>query len=122
MPTVRHFEELEIWQRARAITNHVYELTSKVGFRREFILREQARKSAVSIISNIAEGFKRGRPKEFRQFLRIAKGSSGELRAQIAIAADRGYVARAECQQITHKLKHLSRKISRLMDYLSTKA
>jgi len=120
VPTVKDFEDLRIWQNARVIATRVHELTPRGAFRNEFILTRQMRKSAVSIISNIAEGFERGRPREFQQFLRIARGSCGELRAQIAISADREYVSRSQHHKLAKQLIELTRQISSLMQYLQT--
>ena len=111
---------MRIWQNARVIATRVHELTSRSAFRTDFILTKQIRKSAVSIISNIAEGFERGRPREFQHVLRIARGSCGELRSQIAISADREYVSRSQHQKLARQLIELTRQISSLMKYLET--
>lgn len=82
------FEELHIYQRARELTNSIYALTRSEIFARDRGLVDQIRRAAVSIMSNIAEGFERGATTEFIQFLYIAKGSCGEVRAQLRIAKD----------------------------------
>lgn len=90
--SLKDFEELEIWKMARDLTNQVYSLSSDGKFSKDFVLRDQIRRSAVSIMSNIAEGFERGGNPEFVQFLSIAKGSCGEARCQVYIAMDQEYI------------------------------
>ncbi|MEK7089656.1 MAG: four helix bundle protein [Patescibacteria group bacterium] len=82
---IERFEELPIWKDARIISSEVYKKTRSF---KDFSLRDQMRRAAVSIVSNIAEGFERWSNKEFIQFLYIAKGSVGELRAQLYVAYD----------------------------------
>ena len=74
---VRNFEDLEIWKDARALTREIYQLTRDSKFSKDFALRDQIRRAAVSIMSNIAEGFERGGNQEFIQFLYVAKASCG---------------------------------------------
>jgi four helix bundle protein len=88
MATLRQFEDIEAWQKARELTRAVYDC-SKVGlFSRDFGLRDQMRRASVSVMSNIAEGFERGGKGEFVQFLAMAKGSAGEVEAQLYVALD----------------------------------
>jgi four helix bundle protein len=89
---IRKFEDLESWKKARKLTNTIYEATAAVALR-ETALKDQIRRASISILSNIAEGFERGGDKEFLQFLAVAKGSCGEVRAQLYIAADQGYLS-----------------------------
>ena len=80
MPSIERFEDIESWKRARVATNKIYELSSSGEFSRDYGLKDQIRKSSVSIMSNIAEGFERDGNREFVNFLSIAKGSCGEAR------------------------------------------
>ena len=89
---IRSFQDLIAWQRARILTAKIYRITSEGAFARDFGLKDQIRRAAVSVMSNIAEGFERGRPTEFHQFLSIAKGSCAELRSQLYVAVDAGYL------------------------------
>src|SRR5882762_9682776 len=89
---IEKFEDLIAWQKARKLTPQIYKATNLPAFSRDFGLKDQIRRTAVSIMSNIAEGFERGRPSEFHQFLSIAKGSCAELRNQLYVALDVGYV------------------------------
>ena len=90
----QEFEELNVYQRARELTNRVYEVTRNGAFARDFGLVDQIRRASVSIMSNIAEGFERGTNAEFVQFLYIAKGSCGEVRAQVSIAFYQKYISK----------------------------
>jgi four helix bundle protein len=89
---IDRFEDFIAWQKARKLTAEIYGVTSEGGFARDFGLKDQIRRAAVSTMSNVAEGFERGRPGEFHQFLSIAKGSCAELRAQLYVALDVGYL------------------------------
>lgn len=88
----RKFEDLIAWQKARELTRRVYEITSIGGFAKDFGLKDQLRRSSVSIMANIAEGFERARQSEFHQFLSIAKSSCAELRSHFYVAYDATYV------------------------------
>lgn len=89
---VEKFEDLIAWQKARVLTRQVYLATRQGAFAKDFGLSSQIQRAAVSIMSNIAEGFERGKRGEFHQFLSIAKASCAEVRAQIYIAFDVGYI------------------------------
>ena len=93
---VKDFEDLEIWKEARRLTCEIYDLSKDAKFSKDFGLRNQMQRAAVSIMSNIAEGFERGGNQEFVQFLYIAKGSCGELRSQLYVALDQAYIASQE--------------------------
>ena len=84
--TAKRFEELKVWQKAKELTNLIYQLSSSGSFARDFGLKDQMRRAAVSVMSNIAEGFESQTQALFIQFLGRAKGSVGELRAQLYIA------------------------------------
>lgn len=88
---VERFEDLIAWQRARMIAQRVYMCTSREELGRDYGLKNQMRRAAVSIMSNIAEGFERGRASEFHQFLSVAKGSCAELRTQFYVALNAHY-------------------------------
>jgi four helix bundle protein len=114
----KSFEELFIYQRARELTNGVYRLTRQGPFAQDHGLVDQVRRAAVSVMSNIAEGFERGTKTEFVQFLYIAKGSCGEVRAQLQIARDQEYVPAADFDRL-HELAHrTSGMISKFIAHL----
>ncbi len=92
MSKIEKFEDIEAWKMAREITKMIYQISSSDNFNKDFALVNQIRRASVSILSNIAEGFERNGDKEFIQFLTIAKGSCGEVRAQLYVALDQNYV------------------------------
>ena len=89
---VEKFEELIAWQKARKLTGRIYKATNQGNFARDYSLKDQIRRAAVSTMSNIAEGFERGGAAEFHRFLVIAKGSCAELRNQLYVALDVAYI------------------------------
>jgi four helix bundle protein len=115
---LKHFEDLEIWKEARRLTRQVYQLTHDAALSKDFGLRDQIQRAAVSIMSNIAGGFERGGNQEFIQFLYVAKGSCGEVRSQLYVALDQGYVAQKESDELIKCFKRLAVMISNLIDYL----
>jgi len=116
---IKKFEELESWKKARELTNAVYEATAAGRFTRDFGLKDQIRRASISILSNIAEGFERGGDKEFLQFLAVAKGSCGEVRAQLYIAVDQGYLPQDLFEDLSKNAAEIGRLISGMMKYLS---
>ena len=115
---IQNFEDLEIWKEARCLTREIYKLSKTPRFSKDFSLRDQMRRAAVSMMSNIAEGFERGGNQEFVQFLYVAKASCGEVRSQLYVAVDQSYVAQKDCEELTKSFKRLSIMISNLIDYL----
>jgi four helix bundle protein len=89
---IESFEDLVAWQKARALCREIHSVTKAGAFGADVDLKPQIRRAAVSVVSNIAEGFERGRKTEFAQYCGIAKGSSGEVRAQLYVALDEGYL------------------------------
>jgi four helix bundle protein len=116
---IKKFEELESWKKARALTNAVYEATAAGRFTRDFGLKDQIRRASISILSNVAEGFEPGGDKEFLQFLAVAKGSCGEVRAQLYIAVDQGYLQQDLFEELSESAAEIGRLISGMMKYLS---
>ena len=90
---VRRFEDLIAWQKAKELANAVYALCENDPLSRDFGLRDQLRRAAVSVMSNIAEGFERETTPDFLHFLYIAKGSAGEIRSQLYLARDRNLIS-----------------------------
>jgi four helix bundle protein len=120
MTSAKRFEDLEVWQIAKELTNQIYRLSSVGSFARDFGLRDQMRRAAVSIMSNIAEGFESLTQVMFVQYLAQAKGSAGELRAQLYIARDQEYITDDEFQSATTLAENCSRKLARLIHYLES--
>ncbi|MCG3179118.1 MAG: hypothetical protein BIFFINMI_01449 [Phycisphaerae bacterium] len=89
---IERFEDLIAWQKARQMTRNIYQCTCRKPFADDWDLVRQIRRAAVSAMSNIAEGFERSGRKEFQQFLSMAKASCAEVRSQIYVVLDLGYV------------------------------
>jgi len=120
LATIYRFEDLEAWQRARVLVKAVYAISGEGRFATDFALRDQMRRAVISIPSNIAEGFERNGRAEFVQFLSIAKGSSGELKAQIYLAEDLGYLSDEATADLVAQTTEVSNLIGGLMKYLRT--
>jgi four helix bundle protein len=90
---IERFEDLIAWQKARALTHSVYKAAQQGTFARDFGLSGQIQRAAVSVMSNVAEGFERGKRGEFHQFLSTAKASCAEVRSQLYVALDVGYLS-----------------------------
>ncbi len=115
---VECFEELNIYKKARDLNNDIYKIIKEREFKKDFALSEQIKRSSISIISNIAEGFERGSSTEFIQFLFISKGSCGELRAQLNIAQNQKYIDNETYKRLFNDCKKLSAMINNLIKYL----
>ena len=115
---IKKFEDIESWKRARRLTNEIYQTTSAGEFARDFGLKDQIRRASVSILSNIAEGFERGGDKEFSQFLAIAKGSCGEVRAQLYVALDQRYCSQEVFDRLSENAIEVGQLISGFLKYL----
>jgi four helix bundle protein len=118
MATAKQFEDLHVWQEARGLVNEVYRVTKQVAFRRDFSLRDQITRAAISSMSNIAEGFERGSRREFIQFLNIAKGSTGEVRSQLYVALDQEYVDQKKFEKLRNAALAVSRRLAKFIGYL----
>jgi four helix bundle protein len=119
MARIERFEDIEAWQRARQLAKAVYSVSSEGKFSRDFGLRDQIRRAAVSVMSNIAEGFERRGDAEFRRFLGIAKGSAGEVRAQLYVALDAGFIDQSAFDTLYKMATETGNLIGGLMRYLS---
>ncbi len=115
---IQKFEELNIWKSSLALTKDIYDLTSQGKFAKDFGLRDQIQRAIVSVSSNIVEGFEKNNNNEFIRFLRIAKGSTGEVRNQLHIAFTINYVARSDFEKILIELEKLSSQIGAFISYL----
>lgn len=118
---IHKFEDLRIWQESLKITKQIYDITSKKEFSKDFALREQIRRAVISISSNIVEGFEKNNNNEFIRFLKIAKGSAGEVRNQLCIALTVGYVAQKEFEKTNLDLENLINQIGAFIVYLENR-
>ena len=115
MATIKRFTEIVAWQRGRELVNEIYRLTCSGAFAKDFGLRDQIQRAAVSICSNIAEGFERSGNKEFANFLWIAKGSTGEVASQLYHAKDCGYVDDEQFEHLQSQLRLISAMLYNLI-------
>ena len=113
-----HYEDLEIWKTARILTRAVYRETRRSPFCTDYGLVNQIRRAAVSVMSNIAEGYERDGNQELTQFLSIAKGSCGEVRCQLYVALDQEYISKKVFSELIDLSKKLSIMINNFMKYL----
>jgi four helix bundle protein len=111
---IKRFEDLIACQKARVLTAEIYQITRLGEFARDFGLSGQIQKASVSIMSNIAEGFERGGRGEFHQFLSIAKGSTAEVRSQLYVALDVGYIESSVFQRVMKLAEEVGRIVGGL--------
>lgn len=121
MGRIQKFEDLDVWKLARSVVNRVYGFTRKEQFRRDFALTDQIRRSSISIMSNIAEGFESGTDAQFARYLDIAKSSCGECMSQLYISLDQQYINDSEFELVFNDLAVLSKQIASLSRYLRKK-
>jgi four helix bundle protein len=111
MTSIQKFEDLIAWQKARELAKQIYQFTDVGKFSKDFGLRDQIRRASISVMSNIAEGFERGGRPEFHHFLVISKASCAEVRSQLYIAKDIGYLS----ESIFSELMNLATEVSRII-------
>lgn len=111
---IENFEDLIAWQKARMLTREIYKITRNDDFAKDFGLRNQIQRAAVSIMSNIAEGFERYNPNEFHQFLSVAKASCAEVRSQLYVALDVNYLDKEQFSSLLDLAKETGRIIGGL--------
>ncbi len=115
---IRNFRDLDVWQLGKALVLDIYRLTKLFPQEEVYCLVSQMRRAAVSIPSNIAEGFNRYHNKEYRNYLFISLGSCAELETQIEIACDLEYIAVDECNKLLENLDHEVRMLRNLIKKL----
>lgn len=120
MASVKDFEELAIFQKARELSKKIYPVTNREGFKSDYRFVQQIRAAAGSIMDNIAEGFERTGNKEFLNFLFIAKGSCGEVRSQLIRANDIGYLTPEEYEELYSDCRKLSASIMNFIKEIKT--
>ena len=118
MAQIKHFEDIEAWKRGRERARDIYAATGKGEFAKDYGLKDQIRRAAVSVISNIAEGFSRQTDKEFMQFLHIAKGSASEVQSQLYIALDLRYISQEEFDNLYKQADEVGRLAFGFIRYL----
>ncbi len=118
MGRIGSFEELEVWKVSMDLCTEIYRLTNSDFFSKDYGLKDQIRKSAISVPSNISEGFERDGNNQFLYFLAIAKGSCGELRTQLRIAYNLKYINEADFNTINESCVTTSKQLSGFIKYL----
>ncbi|OUD33217.1 four helix bundle protein [Flavobacterium sp. FPG59] len=121
MATINRYEDLEIWQEARRLAKEIHLIAIETDLKSDFRFKEQIKSSSGSVMDNIAEGFERDGNLEFRQFLSIAKGSSGETRSQLYRIYDFGYINESKFELLKKDYENLSGKIKNFITYLNKK-
>ena len=111
---IEGFEDLIAWRKARELAREAYRVTRQGAFAKDYGLSSQIQRAAVSIMSNIAEGFERGNPREFHRFLSVAKASCAEVRSQLYVALDAGYLDEASFQELMRLAKETGKVIGGL--------
>ena len=119
MATIKRFEDLECWQEARRLVNLVYELTKNYSFRKDFELVRQVRRSAISSMANIAEGFHRNSTKDFLRFLDYSRASIAETLSHCYIALDQRYISETEMVRTSQRTGTVWKKVNNFITYLS---
>ncbi len=120
MAKANSFEDLKIWQLARDLVHAVYLETNESVFVKDFSLRDQMRRAAVSSMANIAEGFERGSQRDFMRFLYMARGSAGEVRSHLYVARDLGYISPLTFDKVHRQAVEVSKAIFGFIKYLNT--
>jgi|SRR6185503_2518087 len=118
MATIKRFEDILAWQKAREASHRVYEITSDGRFAKDFGLRDQIRRSAISIMANIAEGFGRRSDKEFASFLNFSHGSVAETQSHLYVALDLKYISESNFSDLYRLFDEVSRMIMGLTNHL----
>jgi len=118
MSKINSFEDIQAWQNAQDLANNIYELSGTGKFCDDYALKDQIRKAAVSIPSNIAEGFARETNQEFVRFLFIAKGSTAEVQSQLYTAKSQNYITEDKFDELYQQLEVISKQLSKFITYL----
>ena len=118
MPTIKRFEDVLAWQKARQVTKSVYDITKSGEFAKDFGLRDQIRRASVSIMANIAEGFARRSDKDFAHFLNISRSSAAEVQSHLYVSLDQRYISQTDFEEIYRQLEETSKMIFALAKHL----
>nr|WP_320118774.1 four helix bundle protein [uncultured Marinifilum sp.] len=116
MGTIKQFEDLDIWKESKDLCVLIYKIC---GVLKDFGFRDQIQRAAVSVMNNISEGFERGSDKEFQRFLKISKGSAGEVRSMLWLAVELDYINRDKSKVLIKRYALLSSRIAGFIKYLN---
>lgn len=117
---IERFEDLEVWNLAMELSASVYEMTNDGKISKDFGLRDQIRRSSISVPSNIAEGFERDSHNQFIYFLNVAKASCGELRTQVKLANKLGYIENKKSEKLVNECIMVSSQLKGFINYLKS--
>ena len=118
----RRFEDIEVWQLSRALVKDVYMLSSSEKIRKNYSIADQMQRAALSVMNNISEGFERQSNKEFTYFLKIAKGSVGEVRSMLYVLMDLNFIDDFQFQSYHNQTITISKSLSGFISYLKDTA
>ncbi|MCI0550651.1 MAG: four helix bundle protein [Anaerolineae bacterium] len=118
MAKIERFEDLQSWQKGRQLANQIYELTLRVGFSKDFRLRDQINDSAGSVMHNIAEGFDSGSNPEFIRFRKMSRRSASEVQSELYLALDRKYINNDDLNMAYSLATETKRLINGMISYL----
>jgi len=118
MSTFKSFEEIISWQKARVLCKEIYMLSSNDKFAKDFGLRDQIRRSGVSVMTNIAEGYERKSDGDFKRFLNISKGSLAEVKSHLYIALDLEYISDEKFKKLALDIDEINKTLYGLINYL----
>jgi four helix bundle protein len=118
MATIKKFEDLKVWQKARILCQHIFEIIEYPKFSKDYKLKDQINGSSGSVMDNIAEGFGRQGNNEFINFLTIANGSAMEVKSQLYRAFDRKYINQQKFDEFCQLIDEISKMIFGFIEYL----
>jgi four helix bundle protein len=118
MGKIDRFEDLDVWRKARHLSQSVYSKTNEGSFATDYSLKDQINRATGSIMDNIAEGFEREGRKELIQFLSFSKSSAGEVRSQLYRAKDRGHITNPEFESLLNQVEAIGKMLGGFMNYL----
>jgi four helix bundle protein len=118
MSKIIRFEEMEVWRSARRMARDIYAISKNPLFLCDYSLRDQIRRAEISIVSNIAEGSESQSNPNFIRYLASARGSAAEVRAQLYVAMDFGYISSADCASLVSQIESIGRQIGGFIRYL----
>ncbi len=118
--TISKFEDIEAWQNARDLTKGIYEFCNEGRASKDFGYRDQVQRAAISVTSNIAEGFELNNNKEFVRYLKYSKGSCGEIRSLLIVASDLQYINEKKYVELSALSIKISSQIANFIKYLQS--
>ena len=116
---ITRFEDIEVWQASRELTNMIYQITSNRHFSQDYALKDQIRRSSISVMANIAEGFGRKSKREFIQFLRYSISSAVETKSHLYLALDFKYITKDQFTDLADRIETIVKRTKAFIRYLN---